>query len=543
MPRSGKTGFRSHGRTVEGVPTLSVLSAFRSLSAKLLVLPLALTAIGVIATGIVANRMLTDNAERETHEKAAMLLGTHQAMAQHFATTVAPKVADSGDGGTEGTASRAARDAMERYQQDFREFPYRYRLVSANPTNPKNQADEYEAKLIATFDADHSLQRLEDHVSNDSGSYTVMAAPITANENRCMTCHSTPAVAPASRVRHWGKTAGFGWKKDQVVGASVVYVPTATSKAAAGTLYRTLLTILLPFIGLSCGWMVWRTYTMVARPANEMIEQSRAIRHGQWTSRFLTTGSDELSTLAASFQETTRWLRERVAQEEKLRAMFQQFVPASVAAKALGRDASAIIEGDQQVVTVMVINIRNFRLLMEHLPPQDTVTTLNEFFSQVNQAIVDNNGLVSKYLGDSVLAFFGMPLRTQTHSLDAIKAALAIPQNLQDMYIRLDEQFGWQLGVGVGIATGEPIVGHFGSSEHYEYTVLGEVVRNAHNLEEISKGIPEEDTIVIDETTYRDVMSEVHVFDMGTRKTAAGHELHAFVVQGMRMEAREVISA
>ncbi|HSV74358.1 MAG TPA: DUF3365 domain-containing protein [Chthonomonadales bacterium] len=513
----------------------------RNIAVRVAVWPILLIAVGAPIVGMVLWTRLQGNAARETREKADMLLATHAATIRF----VNDRKVSTGatDGARLLTASSLARQIMDVYNRESGAPPYRFRIAAMNPTNPENKANAFEERLVSALEADRNLKRIDDRVEEGGVSYVVSAVPIAVSHDRCLACHGSPAKAPAWQRRRYGSTAGFGREKNQVVAAGVLYVPDegpATRAAGAVWIPAAMLG------GLLLAALVVLATTAnrrIARPAREMLTTSRAIRRGEWAVRFQSRSGDEMETLAASFQDTTRWLRERVAQEEKLRAMFQQFVPASVAARALGRDAGQVIEGQKQPVTVLEINIRNFRLLQEHLPPQETVTTLNEFFGTVNRTIVEHNGIVSKYLGDTVLAFFGMPLGNGTHALDAVKAALAIPRGLQDLYVRLDEAYGWQLGVGVGIATGEPIVGHFGSSEHYEYTVLGEVVVLAHALEEISKGVPEEDTILIDEATYRAVMSDVQVCDMGMRHTASGRVLHAFMVQGMRLEARSVLVA
>lgn len=513
----------------------------RNIAVRVAAWPVVIVAIGAPVVGFVLWTRLQSNAAQETREKADMLLATHAAMIRfvnaHMVATAAP------DAARFLTASAAARKIMSLYGQEQGAPPYRFRIAALSPTNAENKANAFEERLVSALEADHGLKRFDDRFEEGGVSYTVSAVPISVNDDRCLKCHGSPATAPAWQLRKYGSAAGFGWQKNQVVAAGVLYVPESGPVQRAAAAFWGPAAMLGGLLLVALALFAVSAHRRIARPAREMLATSRAIRRGEWAVRFQARTGDELETLATSFQDTTRWLRERVAQEEKLRAMFQQFVPASVAARALGRDAAQVIEGQKQPVSVLVINIRNFKLLMEHLPPQETVTTLNEFFGIVNRIIVENNGIVSKYLGDTVLAFFGMPLKSDTHPLDAVKAALAIPRGLQDLYVRLDEEFGWQLGVGVGIATGEPIVGHFGSSEHYEYTVLGDVVVVAHALEEVSKGVPEEDTIVIDETTYRAVMSDVHVADMGMRETAAGRVLHAFMVQGMRMEARSVLAA
>jgi class 3 adenylate cyclase len=486
-------------RHVRGVRALFVSSPFRSLYVKILIIPMLAFGAGALVPGFLGYRLLLGNALRETREKALAML--------NVLDSAQPGAAGKPEAGNSGSARSAAHA----------------RLAVLDSPDPAERADAFEERLIAAFEADHNMRRTEEEIERPEGRYLVMALPVAA-----------------SRI---GRAAQPGGKKGRVVGAAVAYVPCEATREQAALLFWTIFKIVGALSLLCAGLLVWRTRVVVVHPALRMLETSRAIRRGDWGAKFDARLPDEMATLALSFQDTTFWLRERVAQEEKLRALFQQFIPASVAARALGHDADKILAGTRHSVTVMIINIRNFKLLMEHLPPEQTVTTLNEFFSQVNRVIVANKGVVSKYLGDTVMAFFGMPLDNENHALNAVRAALEVPRALHDMYVRLDENYGWELGVGIGISTGEPIVGHFGSSEHMEYTVLGEVVGEAHRLEEITKSVPEEDTILVSEAAYRSLMSEVHVFDMGERATADGTKLHAYAVQGLRSEARSVLAA
>lgn len=472
--------------------------------------------------GVMGYALLQRNAARETRERALQALGTLEAVREAMEATYTGK-----RGSAESITASVLAEATRRYGAMPTGAPYLYRYISSTPGLNSEPVSPEEKRLISAFTADPDLQRIEDEVERSDGRYLMIAVPV----------HKSTAK---------GRTANKGGKSEgpgPVIGTSVVYVSQEFSRSQAARIFWVVASLLALLTLMAMGLLLWRTWTLISRPILRLLETSQAIRRGEWKARFDAQSSDELSVLASSFQETTYWLRERLAHEEKLRALFQQFIPASVAARALGKDADKALAGMRHTVSVMIINIRNFKLLMEHLPPDQTVTTLNEFFSQVNKVIVDHKGVVSKYLGDTVMAIFGMPLANEDHALHAVRAALAIPPALQDLYIRLDEGYGWQLGVGIGISTGEPIVGHFGSSIHMEYTVLGDVVVDAHRLEKISKGVPEEDTILIDEPTYRRVMSDVHVFDMGERQGEEGWKIHAFAVQGLRSEARSVLAA
>lgn len=510
---------------------MSGLSFWRGLCVKIVEVPVAAYLLGLLIPGIAAYQALQVFAVRQTEEKAVALARSFDA-AHHYPD--------------EAAATRtAAQDSPPKplgAPKGVVMPPYRYRQVALDPTNAADRPDANEARLLQAFMADNHLTRSEQEISEQGGHYVVIATPIVLSQDRCLRCHGSPNAAPAWLQHQFGKTAGYGWKKGQVVGASLVYVSSDLARMQALQIFLLCFKV-VGLLTLTCLLLLaWRTNVMIARPIRQMLATCEAIRKGEWGARFDVRFPDELQTLAMSLQNTTIWLRGQVAKEEKLRALFQQFVPAAVAARALGKDADQILAGTRHSATVMIINIRNFKLLMEHLPPDQTVTTLNEFFSAVNRVIVANKGLVSKYMGDSVMAIFGIPLGNDNHTLCAVRAALGISQALQSLYVRLDEEYGWQLGVGVGISTGEPIVGFFGSSEHMEYTLLGDVVGEAHLLESITKSVPEEDTVVISEVVYRGIMSDVHVYDLG-EKEANGKTIHAYVVQGLRSEARSVVAA
>ncbi|MGC8668074.1 MAG: adenylate/guanylate cyclase domain-containing protein [Chthonomonadales bacterium] len=499
---------------------------FDRLAVRLALLPVALAAVGGAALATHIYHSMVRDAELETHVRARTLLQTLEN--QRRASAASP------DGGFH---------ALDRLQSSGSPtpagIPYTLRVVALNPANPAHKPTLYENGLIAAFQTQRALPRIQEvHTDARGDRYAVCAAPIIAGSQSCASCH---ARGIGNRgLRH---AEGFGWRKGEVVGATIVSVPMEPAVSyAAYTCWGwirvavaiTVLSLVLPF---------YLFHRSISLPLAKIVDALQSLRSGEWRARFDVKGPAEMRFLVEEVRDATAWLTEQIAREEKLRALFQQFVPAPVAARALGKEAGEVIAGARQTVTVLVLNIRNFALLMEHLPPDQTVATLNEFFTEVNKVIVAHGGIVSKYLGDSVLAFFGMPVRSQDHALQAIRAALAIPPALQNLYVRLDEEFGWQLGVGIGISTGEPIVGHFGSSEHMEYTVLGDVVKEAHALEKASKSVPEEDTVLISEATYRLVMSDVHVFDLGNRPGPDGKLMRAFAVQGFRSEARSALAA
>jgi class 3 adenylate cyclase len=515
---------------------VSQIALYRSIGARIVTIPIVAFVVGLSIAGAMGFVQLQRWAERETREKAITTLGLLSAVQHSADETGAPHVPRSKANAAHSGAA-AVRQVVRRFEAAGHESAFRYRHVAINPIDPRNAANNFESRLISAFAHDARLTQAEDEIQENGRGYHVLATPVTVSQESCLRCHGSPNGTPGGRIEQVGRTAGLGWKRGQVVGIDIIYAPGDASRAQALGIFWSV-TRSVGILVLICAALLFlRTHLLIARPVRRMLAASQAFRKGEWADWSDPRFPDELAVLASSFRNTSLALRDKVVHEEKLRAMFQQFIPASVAAKALGKNADELLVGTRHPVTVMIVNIRNFKLLMDHLPPQETVATLNEYFGAINKIIVANKGMVSKYSGDSIMALFGMPLDKENHALCAVRAALSIPAALQDLYVRLDERYGWELGVGIGISTGEPIVGSFGSSEHLEYTVLGDVVAEAHRLEAATKSVPEEDSILISEATYRCVMSDVHVLDLGDKADDTG-ATHSYVVQGLRSELR-----
>jgi class 3 adenylate cyclase len=502
--------------------------------------PFVAFAAGLAMPGMLAYQLLQYGAERETHEKSVTALSLVSAARK--ATDEDGTVPANGKSGVYHQGTTVASQLMKTYDAGRHEDSFQYKRVTVNPTDPRNASNELETRLLRRLANNPQLAQAEEEIQQNGRGYHVLATPVKATQDKCLQCHGYVRSAPAWRLKRYGRTAGFGWQKGQVVALDVVYIPSDFPRTQAKAIFWSVAKS-IGLLSLICVAMLYiRAYFMITRPIKRLVATSESIQRGEWNHDTGSHFPDEIADLAVSFESTSCLLRSKIVREEKLRSLFQQFIPASIAATALGKNADDVLAGTRHGVTVMIINIRNFKLLMDHLPPDQTVATLNEYFAAVNKIIVSNKGLVSKYMGDSVMALFGMPLGKDNHALGAVRAALAIPAALQDLYVRLDEKFGWELGVGIGISTGEPIIGSFGSSEHFEYSILGDVVAEAQCLEASTKSVPEEDSILISEATYRGVMSDVHVLDLGTKPGPKGESLHAYVVQGLRAEVRSTMA-
>ena len=143
--------------------------------------------------------------------------------------------------------------------------------------------------------------------------------------------------------------------------------------------------------------------------------------------------------------------------------------------------------GELKEATILFIDIRDFTSISEKMQPDKVVVLLNRYFEKMSQCITEENGLVNKYIGDAILAIFGVPIKLDNHSNAAIRAALKmrIERNLLNKEL-VKEGFP-SIQTGIGIHTGEVLAGNIGSTSRMEYTVIGDAVNIASRIEKLCK--------------------------------------------------------
>jgi len=135
---------------------------------------------------------------------------------------------------------------------------------------------------------------------------------------------------------------------------------------------------------------------------------------------------------------------------------------------------SAWLKGHKADATVLFTDIRGFTAYSEHKEPEEIVEQLNQYFEITTQAIIDHNGYVDKFIGDAVLGVFGVPVFSESHAVQAVRAALSIQQKLQAAGQQGDNPL--LTSVGIGINSGIVVSGNIGSTGKMEYTVIGDNV-------------------------------------------------------------------
>jgi adenylate cyclase len=227
--------------------------------------------------------------------------------------------------------------------------------------------------------------------------------------------------------------------------------------------------------------------------------------------------------------------RERV----RLREMFGKYVSDEVVEKLLALGHRPDQRGESHRVTVLFSDIRNFTTISEKLTPHQVVDLLNAYFTRVCEPILEQGGTVDKFIGDAVMAFFGAPAPYQDHAARALRAAVAVAEMAREFRAWVKERFVSmdlpEFRIGIGLHTGEVVVGSIGSPKRLHFTAIGDTVNAASRLEGLTKDLGW--TIV---ASAEVIKAADGVALTGGRKTATvkGREaaIEVFEVTGLKSE-------
>lgn len=170
-----------------------------------------------------------------------------------------------------------------------------------------------------------------------------------------------------------------------------------------------------------------------------------------------------------------------------IHSAFSRFVSKSVAEEILKDPARLKLGGEKRELTVLFSDIRNFTEMAEKLDAALVSEFLNAFFTRMTAVVLENRGTLDKYIGDSIMCFWGAPLAEPRHAELACRTALAMAREVTMFNREWKGKLGFEIAIRIGLNTGEMAVGNMGSEQIFEYTVLGDNVNLASRLEGVNK--------------------------------------------------------
>ncbi|MDD4092019.1 MAG: adenylate/guanylate cyclase domain-containing protein [Smithellaceae bacterium] len=190
-------------------------------------------------------------------------------------------------------------------------------------------------------------------------------------------------------------------------------------------------------------------------------------------------------------------------EKKKIRGAFQYYLTSSVINEMLKDPDKLKLGGDKKDLTVLFSDIRGFTTISEKLTPEALVALLNEYLTTMTNQVFHHDGLLDKYMGDAIMAVFGAPLDQPDHALRASRTALAMMEELHKLQEKWKAEGRPVFDIGVGLNSGDMVVGNMGSEMRFDYTVMGDMVNLGSRLEGINKEYGT--NIIISEFTYEKV--------------------------------------
>jgi adenylate cyclase len=212
-------------------------------------------------------------------------------------------------------------------------------------------------------------------------------------------------------------------------------------------------------------------------------------------------------------------------EKKKVRGAFQYYLTASVVNEILKDPSKLKLGGDKKVLSVLFSDIRGFTSISEKLSPEELVHLLNEYLTAMTDVVFKYDGLLDKYIGDAIMAVFGAPLDQPDHALRACRTAIGMMSELRRLREKWAAEGRPDVNIGVGINTGDMVVGNMGSQMRFDYTVMGDSVNLASRLEGTNKEYGT--NIIISEFTYESIKDELFC-----------RELDAVRVKGKKLPVR-----
>jgi class 3 adenylate cyclase len=238
------------------------------------------------------------------------------------------------------------------------------------------------------------------------------------------------------------------------------------------------------------------------------------------------TSHDEVGQLARAFNE----MGDSLAQKQRVQNAFGRYVNDYVLSQLLEGEEGENQAGIEREVTVLFADIRRFTRLSEGMKAPDVVALLNEIFQMVSDRILEQGGTIDKFIGDSVMAYFGAPVPHPDHPLRAVNAAVQIIEAVAERNRRGSQPGGPKLmpvEIGIGVHMGSVVVGNIGSDRRTDFTAVGDAVNVAHRLEKLAP--PGE--ILVSEAVQRRVRGAVQMRFEGERQLSGREEpVHVYAV-------------
>ncbi|MDH3722757.1 MAG: adenylate/guanylate cyclase domain-containing protein [Desulfobacteraceae bacterium] len=268
----------------------------------------------------------------------------------------------------------------------------------------------------------------------------------------------------------------------RVNGVSLAFVLSVPAKTVLKPLHR--LTFQMAALNLSIIFGLFFLLIVVVRKISRPIidlknSAVQVTEEGPYRDAIEVKSSDEVGQLTGAFNEMMEGLRQR----DFIRDTFGRYVTKEVVKELLDTSDGLKLGGEIREVTIMLSDLRGFTPIAEQLRPDQVIEVLNSYLSQMSKIIGQYKGTINEFIGDAILTFFGAPVKYGDSPARAVACALAMQLGMEEVNRKNNEKGLPPLYMGIGINTGDVIVGNIGSKERAKYGVVGHNINLTSRVE------------------------------------------------------------
>ncbi len=267
----------------------------------------------IAASGIFLSSILETQIEQEVADKAFLIIETMNSVRNYTSSQVKPELASRLATEAyflpETVPAYSAREVFEglRKQSEYQNFLYKE--ATLNPTNPRDQADPFETKIIQQFRQNQQLREATGFRAIGKDKFYYIARPLAIDKASCLDCHGDPAQAPVNLVSTYGSEHGFGWQLNEIVASQIVSVPASNVYQAAKKLKLMVLGIVAAIFLIAIALINLFLKKSIIQPVKNMAVLSNQISTGDLDLRFNHNSKDEIGILAKSLNRMIQSLK------------------------------------------------------------------------------------------------------------------------------------------------------------------------------------------------------------------------------------------
>jgi adenylate cyclase len=260
----------------------------------------------------------------------------------------------------------------------------------------------------------------------------------------------------------------------------VAEVPESKAFEAANQVQRR--SFFIAIIVLSISFLAGYLYSgTITWPIKQLVAAAKRISEGDFNIRLKPKSRDEVATLSFAFNDMAKGLEER----DRVKEVFNKFHNKEVAEKLMAGEVK--LGGERKNAVIFFSDVRGFTAMSESMQPEEVVEMLNEYMTEMVAVVRNHHGIIDKYVGDAIMALWGVPIEGENDAYQAVRACLEMRVQLAKLNEKRISRNQPVLRIGMGVNVGSVIAGNIGSNEKMEYTVIGDSVNLASRIESMTK--------------------------------------------------------